>query len=320
MAYVLKRRRPSSTQRFNSFKIVTSISEQVNGDREAGEKLLSRMYYKVMNTAIATPGRMVPVLPPPGDGMWSWNRSLDIACAVASQCDKAEIPLLVPEEANIFIGKELIDMDEEEAEDALDALDFAFDQHGDEEKDDIFGELIAAQNSKPKWLGDFGGDLEKMKQRNSLAALADIEMDDDIPEEKPEWEQEAEGIEKIVHSTPQETFSEFLGEKMQQRHFTPARLARAANMMSSTIVRLRDAENPVPEKSQVLALGFALELPRDEFEHMLHIAGYCLSECVPRDMVVSYYIDKEIYELEQVNRALFIYNIPTLGTHAPVQK
>lgn len=322
MAYVLKRKRPSSTQRWNSFKIVTSITEKANGNKENAEYLLSRLYYKTMKTAAATPGRMVPVLPPPGDGMWSWNRSLDIACSVASQCDKAELPIIVPEEANIFIGKDLVDMDEEEAEDALADLDFEFDKHlDDEENIDIFGEIIAAQNEKPRWLGEFGGDLDKMRKDN-LAALLDVEMDDDIvpKEEHYDWEQEAEDIKNIVESIPQETFADFLTEKMKERQMNPALLARASNMMSSTVVRLCKAENPVPEKSQVLAIGFALGLDREEFEHMLHLSGYCLSESVPRDMIVSYYIDKKIYSLEQINRALFIYDIPTLGTHAPVKK
>lgn len=321
MAYSLRRKRPSSTQRFNSFKIVTNITEKSNGDKAAAENLLSRLYYKVMQSAAATPGRLVPVLPPPGDGSWSWNRSFDIACSVASQCDKAEIPLLVPEEANIFIGKELVDMDEEEAEDALAALDFEFDKHlEDDEHDDIFSEMIAAQESKPRWLGDFGGDLERMRKDN-LAALVDVEMDDAVPsDDASDWEQEAEDIKSIVESIPQETFAKFLGEQLKERDMTPAALARSSNMMSSTVVRLLKAENPVPEKSQVLAIGIALGLAREQFEHMLQLCGYCLSECVPRDMVVSYYLDKGIYSLEQVNRALFIYDIPTLGTHAPVKK
>lgn len=322
MAYVLKRRRPTAHMSYNSFRAVTRIVELAGGDKDKAEDLLSKMYYKVVTVAAADPGRVVSVFPP-AEGLWSWNRSFDIACDVASQCADAEIPLAVPEEANIFIGKDILDMDEDEVEDEFADLDFAFDEHlgEDDGMSDALSDFLDTGSDKPKWLGDFGGDLEKIMQQKQLEKLTDANgVELEVPKERPAWEQEAEDIADIISTTPQETFADFLNEKMRERNLKPAQLARKANMMTSTLVKLRNAENPVPTKSQILALGVALELPREEFEHLMELSGYCFSECVVRDRIVSYYLDKGIYALEQINRALFVNEIPTLGTHAPVAK
>lgn len=317
MAYILFRKRPNAKQQFNNFKIATSIAEKSGGSRKKAEELLAKMYYKSVSVAAAEQ-KVVPVLPPDGNDLWSWNRSFDIACDVASQYETAEIPLLVPEQANIFIGKEIIDMDEGEKKDALDLLDFAFGEK-EAESDDAISSLIDKEANKPKWLGDFGGDLERMMQREQLEALTDIESPE-LKDEALSWEKEADDIKNIVENAPQDTFSKFLTEKMAERDMKPARLARKSNMLSTTMVRLMKGVIPIPSKSQILAIGIALELPREEFEHMLSLAGYILSPNVPRDAIVSYYLDNSIYNLEQINRALFLSEIPTLGTHLAVPR
>lgn len=323
MAYILKRRRPTAKQSYNTFKAVTRIAELANGDRDAAENLLGKMYLKAMTVAASSPGRMVSVFPPDGSGLWSWNRSFDIACEVAGQITQAEIPIAVPEEANIFIGKEIMDMDEDDAADALDALIFDFGEEGEkdgaDEEDDVLTELVDKEDHKPRWLNDFdtNGELAEMMRYNSLV---DVEAEPSLPKAKAEWEQEAEDIEEIVNGTNQSTFAEFLQMKMDEHGLDARELTKRANIMSSTLAKLRNSENPVPTKSQILAIAFALELEREEFEHLLMLTGYCLSDCVPRDRVVSYYLDHGVYSLAQINRALFVHEIPTLGTHAPVSK
>lgn len=323
MAYILKRRRPTAKQSYNTFKAVTRIAELANGDRDAAENLLGKMYLKAMTVAASSPGRMVSVFPPDGSGLWSWNRSFDIACEVAGQITQAEIPIAVPEEANIFIGKEIMDMDEEDAADALDALIFDFGEEADDEdgtgRSDNLDTLADRGETQPRWLDDFDDNSEfaDMMRRNSLV---DVEKSHETSKDKNEWEQEAEDVERIVNGTSQNTFAEFLQRKMSEHGLDARELTKRANIMSSTLAKLRNSENPVPTKSQILAIGFALELEREEFEHLLMLTGYCLSECVTRDRIVSYYLDHGIYSLAQINRALFVHDIPTLGTHAPVAK
>lgn len=323
MAYLLFRKRPNASQSFNNFRISSIIAEKCEGDRDQAEKMLAKTYYRSISTAAANNNgkTVVPILPPSGDKLWSWNRSFEIACSVASQWCDNEIPLLVPEEANIFIGTEVLDMDEDEKHDLLDELDFAFDKQDgktDEQDEDgnasAFDKVLADADKKPKWLVGFGGDLEQMMKKDPADVLTDTDADPDIPAEEDGWKKEAEDVEAVIAGV-ENTFADWLSEQLKERKMSSAALARAANMLQSTVVRLAKGIIVVPTKSQILAIGCALGLPRDEIDHMLSLSGYALSPNVPRDMVVAYYIDNGIYDIGRINRALFLHGIPTLGTH-----
>lgn len=323
MAYILFRRRPNAAQSFNNFRISSAIAEKSGGDKEKAEKLLALTYRSsIMAAASATPKKIVPVLPP-SDKLWSWNRSFEIACDMAAQWCDDEIPILVPEEANIHIGVDINDLSEPEREqsimDALENLDFSIGDEDPSVQKDAITELFEHEENKPKWLGNFGGDLDRMIKRDAIDAIVDMADNPEMPVESEEWEQEASDIEDIIASVDR-PFSDWLAKTMKARKISSAQLARRANMLSSTIARLSKGIIIVPTKSHICAIGLALGLSREAFDEMLALAGYVLSPSVPRDMIVAYYIDKKVSDVGKVNRTLFVNNIPTLGAHKVMPK
>lgn len=307
MAYLLFRKRPNAAQQFNNFRISSAIAEKSNGDRKIAEKMLAKTYYKSITTAAAANRKtVVPVLPPSGDKLWTWNRSFEIACSVASQWCDNEIPLLVPDEADIIVGTEAMDMTEEQERDILEQLDLEFDKDDAEDLD--FSDLYGDDEEKPKWLIEYAESLENMDDDDEHDQIMPTEVDSDL------WKDEAEEVESIIEGVDN-TFSEWLGIQLAERGITPAKLARQANMLASTVIRLAKGIILVPSKSQILAIGCALGLNREELDEMLRRAGYSLSPNVPRDMVVAYYIDRGMYDIGRINRTLFMHDIPTIGTH-----
>lgn len=309
MAYLLFRRRPNASQAFNNFRISSAIAEKCEGDRKLAEKMLAKTYYKSISKAAASDRKtVVPILPPSGNKLWSWNRSFEIACFMASQWCDNEIPLLVPEEADIIIGTEMMDMDEEREQDILEQLDVAFAEDEDDDLD--FASLYGDDEEKPKWLIEYAGSLDEME--------AEIEEDPGVLSEerasRDEWQDEPEEIDEIIAGVSN-TFAEWLSTQIEERNITAAKLARQANMLSSTVVRLSKGIIVVPTKSQILAIACAFGLDREELDEMLARAGYCLSPNVPRDMIVAYYVDHGMYDIGRINRTLFLHGIPTLGTH-----
>ncbi|WLR54414.1 hypothetical protein LC048_18530 [Mesobacillus subterraneus] len=68
-----------------------------------------------------------------------------------------------------------------------------------------------------------------------------------------------------------------------------------------------------PSKNTVIALGLALELTKKETDKLLSSAGYSLSDSETSDLVIQFCIERQIYEIDQVNYALDYFSQKPLG-------
>ncbi|GAM14552.1 hypothetical protein [Mesobacillus selenatarsenatis] len=68
-----------------------------------------------------------------------------------------------------------------------------------------------------------------------------------------------------------------------------------------------------PSKNTVIALGLALELNKKETDKLLSSAGYSLSDSETSDLVIQFCIERNIYEIHQVNYALDYFSQKPLG-------
>jgi hypothetical protein len=60
-----------------------------------------------------------------------------------------------------------------------------------------------------------------------------------------------------------------------------------------------------PGRDTVISLGLSLELGLKEFDEFMAAAGYRLSNTSIRDIIVKFCVEKEIYDIMDVNAILF---------------
>lgn len=70
-----------------------------------------------------------------------------------------------------------------------------------------------------------------------------------------------------------------------------------------------------PSKGTVAAFAIGLELDLAEAQKLFHAAGYHLDRNEKMDRVVRFFIEKQIYDIHEVNYCLAYFDIPLLGEH-----
>ncbi len=101
-----------------------------------------------------------------------------------------------------------------------------------------------------------------------------------------------------------------------QRGYRIRRCKKRANLDRKAFSKLKCGTTKNPSKSTALALAIALELNLDDTRDLLSRAGFALSPCSKQDIIVRYFIEREIYDIYAVNVALFEHGEGLLGMQA----
>ena len=76
---------------------------------------------------------------------------------------------------------------------------------------------------------------------------------------------------------------------------------KKSNISKQTFSKIRSNENYQPNKDTAIQLCFGLKLGIDDALDLIGKAVYYLSDSIKRDLVVRYFIEKGIYEIDTLN-------------------
>lgn len=128
----------------------------------------------------------------------------------------------------------------------------------------------------------------------------------------PQFDEER-SLEDVVKNLDK-TFMELVFSFADAKGLTDVEVQKKANLDRKAFSKLKCGTTKNPSKSTALALAVALELDLDDTKDLLSRAGLALSPCSKQDVIVQYFIEKEAYDIYEINVALFEHGEQLLGT------
>ena len=125
-------------------------------------------------------------------------------------------------------------------------------------------------------------------------------------------ELEEKSLEEMLASTG-ETFCSKLFSIIREKNLDDVEIYKRANLDRKHFSKIRSNLHYRPTKKTALALAIALHLDLDETKDLLSRAELALSPSSKGDLIVSYFIAHQKYDIWEINSMLFKFGQPTLG-------
>jgi O-acetyl-ADP-ribose deacetylase (regulator of RNase III) len=153
-------------------------------------------------------------------------------------------------------------------------------------------------------------DLETYIDRNYVREKLEKEYDFEetvervrMAEPRPDFdfyeEHEEKLSERMKHLS--DTFSEYLLYLIKSRGLTNAEVYKKAIVDKKVFSKIKNNPNYHPQKMTAMCLCVGAQLNLDETKDLLARAGYALSPCDKTDVIFSYFIENEIYDMIELD-------------------
>lgn len=109
-----------------------------------------------------------------------------------------------------------------------------------------------------------------------------------------------------------DTFSEYLMYLIQEKEMENAEVWKRAIVDKKIFSKIKNNVNYHPNKLTALCLCVGAKLNLDESKDLLARAGYALSPCDKTDIIFSYFIENEIYDMIELDIQLEEHGLPCI--------
>ena len=109
------------------------------------------------------------------------------------------------------------------------------------------------------------------------------------------------------------SFTETLLHFIDLKGKTDSEVYHKANIDRRHFSKIRNHPDYKPTKPTIFAFAIALELSLDETRQLLESAGFSLSHSFKLDLVIEFFINEKLYDINEINIVLHSLKLPLLG-------
>lgn len=165
---------------------------------------------------------------------------------------------------------------------------------------DLFGKILGSQKNSRKGMDEASEMSAKMSAPMPEPMIAKPVYEADEALETVDFSLHEDKLkERIAHLT--DTFSQYLLYLIQEKGLENAQVYKDAIVDKKTFSKIKNHPDYHPQKQTALCLCIGARLNMDETKDLLSRAGYALSPCDKRDIIFSYFIENQIYDMIELD-------------------
>ena len=310
--------------------IIHTVGTAWQGGKEGEENIIRSCYRSVFEVALKNDISSIAI-PLLASGSYGFPKGIALRIALSEieafmSVSDMDVYLVVFDEKSVSLSSELYgDIDEyinDNYVDEKNQVEYP-DSYGRTEsvvqRSEFFAGGLASIGAVPRFLK--ANKAEKKKGSNKKAESIEATFEDeeemlssDMCLSAPILEEER-SLDDVVNNLDK-TFMELVFSFADAKGLTDVEVQKKANLDRKAFSKLKCGTTKNPSKSTALALAVALELDLDDTKDLLSRAGLALSPCSKQDVIVQYFIEKEAYDIYEINVALFEHGEQLLGTQA----